>query len=148
MALKISGTAKEVAAYLASLGDDVEVTISTEPLAKPQSAKRGPGRPPSQPAKTSTETIGGDGCAVIGCSNTARSKGYCAAHYQKLRALTKSGRAEAFGWLEGASPQSVANPVLPRGRAAAAQPKSDDVNLDSVVKTLAVPPKIRRANVK
>lgn len=148
MALKISGTAKEVAAYLASLGDDVEVTISTEPLVKPQSSKRGPGRPPSQPAKTSAETSSGDGCAVIGCDNTARSKGYCAAHYQKLRALTKSGRAAEFGWIEGALPQSVANPVLPRGRAAAAQSKSEDGDPDSVFKTLAVPPRIRRANVK
>jgi histone H1/5 len=56
-------------------------------------------------------------CAVIGCRRPARSKGYCSAHYQKLRLLVKSGRRPA-SWVDDAAPRSVPEIVLPRGRAA------------------------------
>ncbi|QRN97943.1 hypothetical protein JRI60_02350 [Archangium violaceum] len=56
-------------------------------------------------------------CAVIGCKRPARSKGYCSAHYQKLRLLVKSNRRPA-SWVDDAAPQSVQEVVLPRGRAA------------------------------
>jgi hypothetical protein len=59
------------------------------------------------------------GCAVIGCPNDAKSKGYCAAHYQKYRMLQKRGQADQFGWSDSPAPHSVQNPTLPRGRAAA-----------------------------
>src|SRR3954467_4376575 len=71
--------------------------------------KRGPGRPPNpfklgRPALRLTAGGGGRrrsraqngqndrGCALIGCKRPARSKGYCAAHYQKYRSLDRTGR--------------------------------------------------------
>jgi hypothetical protein len=75
-------------------------------------APRGrPGRPPM--ARAGEETR----CAVIGCKRPSRSKGYCSAHYQKLRLLVKTGR-RPVEWVDGARPQSVQDVVLPRGRAA------------------------------
>jgi hypothetical protein len=78
------------------------------------------GRPPAKAAAESSSARGSEGgrrCAVIGCKRPARSKGYCSAHYQKLRLLVKSGRRPA-SWVDDASSQSVAEVVLPRGRAA------------------------------
>lgn len=78
------------------------------------------GRPPAKAAaETPSARVseGGRRCAVIGCKRPARSKGYCSAHYQKLRLLVKSGRRPA-SWVDDASSQSVAEVVLPRGRAA------------------------------
>ncbi|MFE8603642.1 hypothetical protein [Archangium violaceum] len=66
------------------------------------------GRPPA---------LEGKRCAVIGCKRPSRSKGYCSAHYQKLRLLVKSNR-RPDKWVDDASPQSVPDVVLPRGRAA------------------------------
>ncbi|WP_257462541.1 hypothetical protein [Archangium lipolyticum] len=66
------------------------------------------GRPPE---------AAGRRCAVIGCKRPARSKGYCSAHYQKLRLLVKSNR-RPDSWVDDAAPQSVQEVVLPRGRAA------------------------------
>lgn len=75
-------------------------------------APRGrPGRPPL--AREGAEAR----CAVIGCTRPARSKGYCSAHYQKLRLLVKTNRRPET-WVDGARPQSVQDVVLPRGRAA------------------------------
>lgn len=70
------------------------------------------GRPPA--ARTEE---GGRKCAVMGCKRPARSKGYCSAHYQKLRLLVKSNR-RPDKWVDDAAPQSVPEVVLPRGRAA------------------------------
>jgi len=165
LALRISGTASEVAAYLATLGDDVEVAITIEqapapkapaPAPKAQAAapkapgKRGPGRPKAQPTKEAPiKATSSQGCAVIGCANPVRSKGYCAAHYQKYNNLKKTGRAADFGWTDDAPPQSVTNPTLPRGRAGAeakagAKTKSAAKN-DDVEPVKAVLPRIRRA---
>ena len=58
------------------------------------------------------------GPALIGCKRDARSKGYCAAHYQKLRMLSRTGRLP-LGWAEYAQAHSVKDIVLPRGRAGA-----------------------------
>ena len=92
--------------------------------------KRGPGRPRKQTfgavvvapkaarAVKVSSSSGKDLCAVIGCKRPARAKGYCAAHYQKYRMLSKTGRLPS-DWVEEASPQSVKNLVLPRGRAGA-----------------------------
>jgi hypothetical protein len=57
-------------------------------------------------------------CAVIGCPRQARTKGYCSAHYQKLRNLTKTNRRPPE-WVDFAPPHSVEDVVLPRGRAGA-----------------------------
>ncbi|WP_309896071.1 vegetative protein [Archangium sp.] len=73
------------------------------------------GRPPA--AARGAEEAAGRRCAVIGCKRPSRSKGYCSAHYQKLRLLVKSGR-RPDSWGDDAKPQSVQEVVLPRGRAA------------------------------
>jgi hypothetical protein len=56
-------------------------------------------------------------CAIIGCKRPSRTKGYCAAHYQKLRMLARTNRLPA-GWKDFAEANSVEDVVLPRGRAA------------------------------
>lgn len=90
--------------------------------------KRGPGRPPKALTAVAVPTAGrrgrrsentGRACAVIGCGRDARSKGYCAAHYQKYRMLDRTGRLPP-GWVADAAPNSVENIALPRGRAGAA----------------------------
>ncbi|WP_224371513.1 cell wall protein [Hyalangium versicolor] len=96
------------------------------PAAKP--IKRGPGRPAkaaAQPVSTGGKRRGrkpaSDGsreCAIIGCGSPSRTKGYCAAHYQKLRMLTKTNRRPS-AWVDYAPPNSVEDIRLPRGRAAA-----------------------------
>lgn len=94
----------------------------------PKAGKRGPGRPPRSVAaapaaggkrrgrKPSTE--GARDCAIIGCGSPSRTKGYCAAHYQKLRMLTKTNRRPS-AWKDYAEPNTVEDVKLPRGRAAA-----------------------------
>lgn len=92
-----------------------------------QPIKRGPGRPPKNafaPVKARGAKRGRKAsgevreCAVIGCGRPARSKGYCAAHYQKYRMLDRTGRLPS-DWVADASPSSVKNLELPRGRAGA-----------------------------
>jgi hypothetical protein len=86
-------------------------------------ARRGPGRPPGSGRKAGarrgrkTKLPAGGACAIIGCRRPSRTKGYCSAHYQKQRMLTRSNRRPA-DWKDYAPPQSVAELVLPRGRAA------------------------------
>lgn len=55
-------------------------------------------------------------CAIIGCNRPNRTKGYCAAHYQKLRMLTQTDRRPA-AWKDHAAAWSVEDIKLPRGRA-------------------------------
>lgn len=75
--------------------------------------KRGRGRPKKTASDSETKM-----CAVIDCGRPARSKGYCAAHYQKFRMLEKTDRLPA-DWVADAAPNSVENIMLPRGRAGA-----------------------------
>ncbi len=93
----------------------------------PKAVKRGPGRPAKvavalpvggkrRGRKPSTD--GSRECAIIGCGSPSRTKGYCAAHYQKLRMLTKTNRRPT-SWVDYAPPNSVEDVKLPRGRAAA-----------------------------
>ncbi|MFO0598785.1 MAG: cell wall protein [Myxococcaceae bacterium] len=87
-----------------------------------QPLKRGPGRPPKLAfgkRGTPGRKASGRVCAVKGCGKKMRSKGYCAAHYQKYRNLEKTGRLPA-DWVPDAAPNTVKNIVLPRGRAGAA----------------------------
>jgi hypothetical protein len=81
---------------------------------------RGPGRPRKVAAGSRTRSNGQNdrGCALIGCKRPARSKGYCAAHYQKFRALQRTGRLPS-DWKDFAPPNSVKDIILPRGRAGA-----------------------------
>ncbi|MBS1149938.1 MAG: Vegetative protein [Myxococcaceae bacterium] len=94
--------------------------------------KRGPGRPrknallllgagkAARRGAKGKRTRGSNdrGCAIIGCKRPARSKGYCAAHYQKYRMLTRTKRLPS-DWAEHAEPGTVRDMVLPRGRAGA-----------------------------
>lgn len=87
--------------------------------------KRGPGRPAKVPALVVRKGKPGRKpsgelrmCALQGCKRPARSKGYCAAHYQKYRMLSKTNRLPS-DWVEDAAPGTVKNLVLPRGRAGA-----------------------------
>ena len=98
----------------------------------PAAIKRGPGRPKAvevsqdapakrgrgRPKKVDTDSGDLKVCAVIDCGRPARSKGYCAAHYQKFRMLEKTDRLPA-DWVADAAPNSVENIILPRGRAGA-----------------------------
>ncbi len=77
-----------------------------------------PGRKPGSDKGTRTRGSNDRGCAIIGCKRPARSKGYCAAHYQKYRMLTRTRRLPS-DWVEHASAGSVRDMVLPRGRAGA-----------------------------
>jgi hypothetical protein len=93
----------------------------------PKAGKRGPGRPAKAAAvavsggKRRGRKPGSGGgarkCAIIGCGSPSRTKGYCAAHYQKLRMLTKTNRLPS-SWTDYAEPNSVEDIKLPRGRAA------------------------------
>lgn len=103
-----------------------------------QPLKRGPGRPPKivvsaavapaakaaaggrKGARRGRKPSAGAGqeCAVIGCGRAARSKGYCAAHYQKFRMLDRTGRLPS-DWVADADPSSVRHIPLPRRRAGA-----------------------------
>jgi hypothetical protein len=85
--------------------------------------RRGPGRPPGSGRKKqarrgrAARLPAGGACAIIGCKRSSRTKGYCSAHYQKLRMLSRSNRRPG-DWKDYAPPQSVTDLVLPRGRAA------------------------------
>jgi hypothetical protein len=92
--------------------------------------RRGPGRPARSAAPVAAPTGGkkrgrkpateggARDCAIIGCGKPSRTKGYCAAHYQKLRMLEKTNRRPG-AWVDYAEPNSVDDIKLPRGRAAA-----------------------------
>lgn len=116
-----------VHAALAVLQGNGEI-IARLAAALGQPIKRGPGRPPKNPFAIVKSSGGGKRgrkasgdtreCAVIGCGRPARSRGYCAAHYQKFRMLDRTGRLPS-DWVADASPSSVKNIALPRGRAGA-----------------------------
>lgn len=96
--------------------------------------KRGPGRPRRNAVVASATTTTSSrvgrkpgrrksteavrACGIKGCVRPARAKGYCAAHYQKLRMLTTRGDRPS-AWVDFPAPQSVEDIKLPRGRAAA-----------------------------
>jgi hypothetical protein len=82
--------------------------------------------PPAAPKARGQAAGGALACAVIGCKRPSRSKGYCSAHYQKLRLLIRTGRRPK-DWVDNASPQSARDLKLPRGRAAAGQREPEPV---------------------
>ncbi len=84
--------------------------------------RRGPGRPPGSvkaKGRRGRRPTGANDrpCAIIGCGRPSRTKGYCAAHYQKLRMLIRTKRRPS-AWSDYAPADSVKDVVLPRGRAA------------------------------
>ena len=120
-----------LAAAVDQLREQGDVVAQLSSLLGGGAVRRGPGRPRKN-ALLSLGVSGGKkgrkggrtrgsndrGCAIIGCKRPARSKGYCAAHYQKYRMLTRTKRLPA-DWAEHAEPGTVRDMVLPRGRAGA-----------------------------
>ncbi|MFL5344247.1 MAG: cell wall protein [Hyalangium sp.] len=107
----------QLAPLLAQRGREV-VLRHAQTQAPPQRAApaRAPEAAPAPRAKAAPTS--GFSCAVSGCRRPARSKGYCSAHYQKLRLLIRTNRRPA-DWVDDAPPQSARDMKLPRGRAAA-----------------------------
>jgi len=85
------------------------IVATVAPRSATNAVKGKPGR------KKSTEAA--RACAIRGCKRPARAKGYCAAHYQKLRMLSTRNQRPA-AWVDFPAPQSVDDLKLPRGRAA------------------------------
>lgn len=113
-----------VAERLAPLADVVGPLLGVSPKAGKRGAAVRPARTAAAaPAaggkrrgrKPSAE--GARACAIKGCGKPSRTKGYCAAHYQKLRMLEKTNR-RPDSWEDYAAPNSVEDVKLPRGRAA------------------------------
>lgn len=121
---------RNVAEQLAPLASAVGPLFGASGRTVAAPARRGPGRPARAAAAPAAATGGkrrgrkpaSEGgareCAINGCGKPSRTKGYCAAHYQKLRMLEKTGRRPS-GWVDYANPNSVDDIKLPRGRAAA-----------------------------
>ncbi len=130
---EISAVIGPIADAVAQLREQGSVAAQLSSLLG-SSVKRGPGRPRKNallpllaasgkaarrgPKGTRTRGNNDRACAIIGCKRPARSKGYCAAHYQKYRMLTRTKRLPT-DWVEHATAGSVRDMVLPRGRAGA-----------------------------
>lgn len=123
---------RSVAERLAPLAQVVGPLFGAQAPAAGKAGRRPVGRPAGRAAVSApvAASAGGkrrgrkpavDGgareCAIQGCGKPSRTKGYCAAHYQKLRMLEKTNRRPS-GWKDYADPNSVEDIKLPRGRAA------------------------------
>jgi hypothetical protein len=121
---------RSVAERLAPLAEAVGPLFGAAGGRAATPARRGPGRP-ARAASAPAAAAGGkrrgrkpaaEGgareCAIKGCGKPSRTKGYCAAHYQKLRMLEKTNRRPS-SWEDYAASNSVDDVKLPRGRAAA-----------------------------
>ncbi|PTL79632.1 cell wall protein [Vitiosangium sp. GDMCC 1.1324] len=127
---RLRNVAEQLAPLAGAVGPLFGVSGGGGRAAAPAPARRGPGRPArsAAPAPVSTggkkrgrkpaAEGGARDCAIIGCGKPSRTKGYCAAHYQKLRMLEKTNRRPS-AWVDYAEPNSVEDIKLPRGRAAA-----------------------------
>ena len=79
--------------------------------------RRGPGRPPGSvkaKGRRGRRPTGANDrpCAIIGCGRPSRTKGYCAAHYQKLRMLIRTKRRPS-AWSDYAPADSVKARLTP-----------------------------------
>jgi hypothetical protein len=123
---KLRNVAEQLAPLASAMG-----SLSGGGRAVAAPARRGPGRPARAASAPAAAASGGkrrgrkpaaEGgareCAINGCGKPSRTKGYCAAHYQKLRMLEKTGRRPS-AWVDYAEANSVEDIKLPRGRAAA-----------------------------
>jgi hypothetical protein len=114
----------QLAPLLGQRGREV-VLRHAQTQAPPQRAA--PARvPEAAPTPKAKAAPAAHGCAVIGCKRPARSKGYCSAHYQKLRLLIRTNRRPGV-WVVVAPPQSARDLKLPRGRAAARERQPEPV---------------------
>ena len=126
---KLRSVAEQLAPLATAVGPLFGVASGSGRSAAP--VRRGVGRPPRAAAAPAAPAAGGKrrgrkpadeggarDCAIIGCGKPSRTKGYCAAHYQKLRMLEKTNRRPGE-WKDYAEPNSVEDIKLPRGRAAA-----------------------------
>jgi hypothetical protein len=120
---------RNVAERLAPLAEVVGPLFGAQASAG-KAVRRGPGRPPSRAVVAAPAAVGkrrgrkpaagNEGareCAIKNCGKPSRTKGYCAAHYQKLRMLEKTNRRPS-AWKDYADSNSVEDIKLPRGRAA------------------------------
>lgn len=130
----------QLAPLLRKQGQQVVLQAAQAVPAVPAPAKRGPAptrAPVAAPApKAKAPATGGLSCAVIGCKRPSRSKGYCSAHYQKLRLLIRTGRRPK-DWVDDARPQSARDMKLPRGRAAGGQRAPEPVKAKEAPKPKA-----------
>ena len=123
---KLRNVAEQLAPLASAMG-----SLSGGGRAAAAPARRGPGRPARAASAPAAAASGGKrrgrkpaaeggarDCAISGCGKPSRTKGYCAAHYQKLRMLEKTGRRPT-AWVDYAEANSVDDIKLPRGRAAA-----------------------------
>jgi hypothetical protein len=122
--------ADEVERAIAPLAEAIEELrtgggVAAQVAALLTGKRRGPGRPPKaarlggRPGRKPGRAAGpGKGCAIKGCKNAMRSKGYCSAHYQKYRMLERTKRLPS-DWKEYATQGTVKDIKLPRGRAGA-----------------------------
>ncbi len=118
------------------LGQQGRMAVLRQAQAQAQPQTRAPARRGAAPAKRAAAaapapkakaaSASATACAVIGCKRPRRSKGYCSAHYQKLRLLIRTDRRPA-DWKDDAPPQSARDVKLPRGRAAAQERKAAPV---------------------
>ncbi|MCY1041019.1 cell wall protein [Corallococcus sp. bb12-1] len=121
---------RSVAERLAPLAQVVGPLFGAQAPAASKAGRRPVGRPARAAVSAPVAAVGGkrrgrkpaaDGgareCAIKGCGKPSRTKGYCAAHYQKLRMLEKTNRRPG-AWSDYAEPNSVEDIKLPRGRAA------------------------------
>ena len=135
---KLRSVAEQLAPLATAVGPLFGVASGSSRGSSAAPARRGVGRPPRSasaptpaPSSSSSSSAGGKrrgrkpadeggarDCAIIGCGKPSRTKGYCAAHYQKLRMLEKTNRRPGE-WKDYAEPNSVEDIKLPRGRAAA-----------------------------
>lgn len=128
---EISHAIGPLADAVAQLREQGSVAAQLSSLLGGGAVRRGPGRPRKNlllpalgssarrgPKAKRTRSSSDRGCAIVGCKRPARSKGYCAAHYQKYRMLTRTKRLPS-DWVDNADPGTVRDMVLPRGRAGA-----------------------------
>jgi hypothetical protein len=108
------GKLQAQSAIVSRLGDAFGVRVKGPVAKAPKAVKVVKGGKRGKAA----ESDGARACALEDCGRPARSKGYCAAHYQKYRMLQKTGRLPS-DWVEFAPVGSVKNLTLPRGRAGA-----------------------------
>ncbi|RYZ41440.1 MAG: cell wall protein [Myxococcaceae bacterium] len=121
---------RSVAERLAPLAQVVGPLFGAQAPAASKAGRRPVGRPARAAVSAPVAAVGGKrrgrkpaaeggarDCAIKGCGKPSRTKGYCAAHYQKLRMLEKTNRRPG-AWSDYAEPNSVEDIKLPRGRAA------------------------------
>jgi len=77
-------------------GAEVKAATAAKPTPRPRNSKRA--------------------CSIVGCKRPVKSRGFCAAHYQKWHKLSGTGKLPAE-WKPDAAPHSIKDVKLPRGRA-------------------------------